>query len=842
MIGFVSAPGGREWIMDQMTERGVRATRALARASNLEEICEAVLDFITSVGLRGAFTELRGDELRPLGIAMPDEDLARVEEVFGAPLTAMRIPIAAYKSLSILAQTRRPTHEEAFPSRLISMFPHLNEAEKASARRHMGAGPLFSVPIEAGDSLRGVLLTWGPTVMQQRALVESIGAQAGLAWRGIGSQQPATGPRSLATAPAANLAAQVRDVISPGGLRVALQPVVRLTDRTVLGYEALCRFVPRPGLQNPDDFFSAASAVGLEREVQAACVAAGFAAGAQIRPATLFVNVSVETLVDGIRPSKHLARVAGAAGIAPADIVLEVSERSPIHDLTRLRRVVADLRREGFRVAIDDAGAGHASMLVIAEVQPEFVKVDYRLIHGVDTSAARRALVVSLLSFGAHINARVIAEGIESEAELQTLLSLGVTYGQGFHLGRPAVVAPAGELRSVVEVGPTWFADQPTECFPHRLELVAPAAPVAPTKRPLQAVPPGRQTLSTALINAAAALQSEHDPITILSVIAEQLQRVVRVDAVTIYAVEQRDHRFVPVYATGLEARERMAHSFSMDVGLTGWAFASAVPQRVEDVCTHAATTFIPGTPVGAPESMLLIPLIAGERQLGMLNCSRLGAGQFSAKDLEAAALFGNTAAAAWRNAELYAELADRATTDPLTGLLNSRWLRDVGERELAQSRRSGRPLSVLLIDLDHFKQINDSGGHGAGDLVLRRVAGALRSIIRAGDAAIRLGGEEFLLVLRDADHQAAERVAMEFRNQLTNLPLPRSCLPRTRLTASIGIAVFPTHASNLHKLVRAADVAMYAAKRAGRDSHQVYTLPVPAAGAGRGRSIDGAA
>ncbi len=224
------------------------------------------------------------------------------------------------------------------------------------------------------------------------------------------------------------------------------------------------------------------------------------------------------------------------------------------------------------------------------------------------------------------------------------------------------------------------------------------------------------------------------------------------------------------------------------------------------------------------PDSLLIIPLIAGDRRLGVLNCSRVGVDRFTAADLEAAALFGHAAAASWRNAELYRELGERATTDPLTGLLNSRWLREVGERELAQSQRSGQPMALLLLDLDKFKQINDAGGHGAGDLVLRRVAAALRGSIRSGDAAVRLGGEEFLIVLRDADAGGATRIADTFRARLAAVRLPQSCMPRGPLTASTGIAVFPDNGSALADLVRAADVAMYEAKRAGGDRHQLST------------------
>ncbi len=664
--------------------------------------------------------------------------------------------------------------------------------------------------------MRGVLFAWGPAVASQCSLVETLGALAGFAPQrveehaGQGSALPEA--TIIATS---DLADGISALLIPGRIRAALQPVVRLGDSTVLGYEALCRFTPREGIRNPDDLFAVAAATDLKREVDAACLVAAFDAGPQSAPATLFVNVAVETLVQGRAAGDRLAQLAEVAGISPRDVVLEVSERTAVNDLARLRRVVADLRRRGFRIAIDDAGAGFASMPVIAEVQPEFVKIDRLLIHRIDVSAARRALVVALLSFGAHINARVIAEGIETEAELQTLLGLGVQFGQGWYLGRPVLVAPPAGAGNVTAVPADWFSKQRAAPFRTTVVDAVPAQSVgrdAAMRRPRR----GRAALPRALINAATALQSEHDPARILAVIAEQLQTVVPVDAVYIYEAAESQNRLVPVYATGREAAARMVYGYPMDMGVNGWAFKLGVPQNVRDVSAHPATITIPGTPVGAPESYLIIPLIAGDR--------RLGVDRFSSRDLEAAALFGHTAAAAWRNAELYRELSERAITDPLTGLLNSRWLREEGERALIESLRNDQPLAILLLDIDRFKQINDSGGHSAGDLVLRRVGAALRGIIRSGDAVVRLGGEEFLLLVRNADAVGAERVVLEARARLASLSLPRSCRPRVTLTASTGIAILPDNGTVLNELIRAADVAMYAAKHAGGDCHHLST------------------
>ncbi|TMB90554.1 MAG: diguanylate cyclase, partial [Chloroflexi bacterium] len=119
-------------------------------------------------------------------------------------------------------------------------------------------------------------------------------------------------------------------------------------------------------------------------------------------------------------------------------------------------------------------------------------------------------------------------------------------------------------------------------------------------------------------------------------------------------------------------------------------------------------------------ESLLAVPLVAGNQRLGMIDLWRDGLDAFNEEELERCALFGFITAVALRNAQMYEELEQIALTDALTGLFNIRWWRDMGARLTAQSRRTGAGLAVLMVDLDHFKQINDSAGHAAGDRALR--------------------------------------------------------------------------------------------------------------------------
>jgi diguanylate cyclase (GGDEF)-like protein len=156
-----------------------------------------------------------------------------------------------------------------------------------------------------------------------------------------------------------------------------------------------------------------------------------------------------------------------------------------------------------------------------------------------------------------------------------------------------------------------------------------------------------------------------------------------------------------------------------------------------------------------------------------------------------------------------------RAATDGLTGLPNQRAVADALKRTFAQATTTNAPLALLLIDLDHFKQINDQHGHPVGDQVLAGVGATLRSVLRAGDFAGRNGGEEFAVLLPDTEIGAALEIAERVRGAVAEISLPGTSVS---VTASLGVAGFPDHASTLDRLERLADAALYVAKRRGRN------------------------
>jgi diguanylate cyclase (GGDEF)-like protein len=167
-----------------------------------------------------------------------------------------------------------------------------------------------------------------------------------------------------------------------------------------------------------------------------------------------------------------------------------------------------------------------------------------------------------------------------------------------------------------------------------------------------------------------------------------------------------------------------------------------------------------------------------------------------------------------WRRDEL--SLHEAAQLDSLTGAYTRGFAMAVMQRAVLKARGDAKPLAVLMLDLDHFKRINDAYGHACGDLVLRQTTQAMQSTLRAGDIVGRFGGEEFVVLLPGTDLQQAIGAAERCRAAVERMKIPDA--PYLSVTASVGVAAFPDHAKDLDGLLKAADDAMYAAKAKGRN------------------------
>jgi diguanylate cyclase (GGDEF)-like protein len=255
------------------------------------------------------------------------------------------------------------------------------------------------------------------------------------------------------------------------------------------------------------------------------------------------------------------------------------------------------------------------------------------------------------------------------------------------------------------------------------------------------------------------------------------------------------------------------------------WALRRGRVYYVEDSASGLLCQHLESPP---PAAYVCIPLAAQGETLGVLH---VAVGRLEPPGSVAAAPRGlpearqrlavtvaEQFALALANLRLRETLRMQSVRDPLTGLFNRRYLEETFERELRRAEREERPLSVIMLDVDRFKEINDTFGHDAGDAVLGALGNLLRGACRAADIACRYGGEEFILILPSASLPDAHRRAEEIRAAIREVQVIHEGRPLAPVRCSMGVSAFPEHGKAVGNLLRAADAALYRAKREGRD------------------------
>jgi EAL domain-containing protein (putative c-di-GMP-specific phosphodiesterase class I) len=234
--------------------------------------------------------------------------------------------------------------------------------------------------------------------------------------------------------------AQIDAIFSADALRMVYQPIYDVEAGRVVGFESLARFAAEP-YQTPDVWFSLAAVVGREIELESRAIELALVALDALPPQVyLSVNASPETIVKG--------RLGALLAGHPLErIVVEVTEHRAVERYEDIAAVVAPLQAQGLRIAIDDAGAGYASFRHILNLHPEIVKLDTSITRAIDADRSRRALAAALRGFASETGCSIVAEGIETHSELATLLALGISRAQGYHLGRPMPLEQAKALR-----------------------------------------------------------------------------------------------------------------------------------------------------------------------------------------------------------------------------------------------------------------------------------------------------------------------------------------------------------------------------------------------------------
>ncbi len=320
-----------------------------------------------------------------------------------------------------------------------------------------------------------------------------------------------------------------------------------------------------------------------------------------------------------------------------------------------------------------------------------------------------------------------------------------------------------------------------------------------------------RDTLAT--LEACGALDACLDPSEVHSVSLDLALRLLGSERAFVIF-----HRSGLPQANGLESR---GYDDS-ETARRQRAFASAKPLALDqyaeiDVASTGPVHRVLRDAEIDARAMMLVPL-RGEEDETALLCAEPPPAGFDAAALERARMLQGHAEIALRNAERYRKAKERAFVDDVTEVYNARYLLEALERELRRSERYGSELSVIFLDLDRFKLVNDHHGHLVGSQALRQLSRVLMDCVRQVDTVARYGGDEFTILLSDTDEQTGLRIAERIRSTVEATPFEAEGETVLHLTCSVGIANYPSHGRRREQLLDAADKAMYRAKSQGRN------------------------
>ncbi|MDX9682705.1 bifunctional diguanylate cyclase/phosphodiesterase [Pseudomonas protegens] len=478
-------------------------------------------------------------------------------------------------------------------------------------------------------------------------------------------------------------------ILAQSGLHSLFQPIISLSERRILGYEALSRGPSNSPLHSPVALFAVARQAGRLSELEIACrQSACKRFSEQQLPGKLFLNVSPESLLEAAHQPGRTLQLLEDFGIPPSQVVIELTEQTPIDDFQLLQNALHHYRDMGFSIALDDLGAGYSSLRLWSELRPDYVKIDRHFIDGIHQDALKREFVGSILQIAKASRAQVIAEGIELTEELAVLTEMGVDLVQGYLLCRPQEQPPRDARAMMPKHDHTSVPLNDDGSDLSALLNEQPAvARNTPTANVLEAF--RRQ----ANLNSLAVLDEQGQPCGI------------------VHRHSLSDALLKP-FATDLFARKPISRLMNDDFLAVE---LSQSLQQVSRLITSRARQRI--------EEDFIITL----------NGHYLGLGRV----IDVLKLI----------TELKIQQARYA--NPLTLLPGNVPIQQCLSRLLQQARES----VICYVDIDSFKPFNDIYGYGRGDEVLLCLAQCLNDRVDPSrDFVGHIGGDDFLLVLGPED------------------------------------------------------------------------------------------
>ncbi|MCZ8511913.1 EAL and GGDEF domain-containing protein [Paenibacillus filicis] len=498
---------------------------------------------------------------------------------------------------------------------------------------------------------------------------------------------------------------ELADILDHQRIVSVYQPIVSLTDGQILGYEALTRGPEQSVLHSPLPLFEEAEKAGLlyplDRLARQKAIQNAFVGGGD---QLIFINVSAHILKDPHFVPGRTLELLESRGLRPQQVVFEITERSSIEDFESAKKILEHYRSQGYRIAIDDAGAGYSSLQAIAELHPDFIKVDRSLVEGVHQKKIKEYILETLVTFAQKLDISLIAEGIETTEELVKLTRMGVHYGQGYLLGRPGkdmAVLPEGMQDMILRY---------------------------------------RKQYDTAgslwSIGDLSAPSQRFDRKTPISQVAQYFKDNLNALGAVIVSAD------VPV---GLIMRDRLFQQLAGQYG-----FSLFWNRPIEQIMDAKPLIVDESTPVEHVSQLATSREISNLYDLVVITSKGLMKGTASIRSI--------------LECITNARMETAKVASPLTGLPGNMQI----HRELNKRLTNRKMFSVIYADLDYFKWYNDRYGFHKGDQLIQFTADCLQQSIavlgRPLDFIGHIGGDDFIIMsTTDSPEKLCEEIIRRF-------------------------------------------------------------------------------
>ncbi|WP_456324707.1 EAL domain-containing protein [Desulfonauticus submarinus] len=499
------------------------------------------------------------------------------------------------------------------------------------------------------------------------------------------------------------LANEFQSILYENQISILYQPIINLINGNILGWEALSRGPENNFFYSPLVLFNFAEEAGELFALEKVCRENAIRKIGPIKSGQkLFLNIHPHTLADpGFTPGKT-HEILKASGLTPENIVFEITEKHSIKDFSLFYKTLNHYRSQGFQIAVDDAGAGYSGLWTIAELCPDYIKIDGDLVRNIDRDPIKRALMETMVTFADKVGSKIIAEGIESKNELNALRDMGAHFGQGYYLARPQYPKPNNPI------------------------TLTPFNSVNGSKSDKK-----QKTVLVSIANLVDEAVSVHKDTKIELVVHKIIDKDPSIASIVVCDNVQKPVGLIMTY----HLTKKLASQFG--VALYYKKKVSAIMDR-EFICVDEATPVeVVAQQATARDRYKLYDDIIVTREnklLGVVSVQKL-------IDYMA-----------------HVQIEIAKGSNPLTGLPGNRSI----EQEIEKRLSMGRPFSIIYADLDNFKVYNDTYGFKKGDEIIILLGHIMRWAIKrhgsAEDFLGHIGGDDFVLITAP---DRAERIAI---------------------------------------------------------------------------------